>query len=77
MSLSPSLEVFKFERFAVAVFTDAAAFGDTNLELPSVRSNRSVVEVHMDIGSNILEGTKDGLEVNVEVPLHARYPVCD
>ncbi|KAL3834939.1 hypothetical protein ACJIZ3_009675 [Penstemon smallii] len=48
------------------VFVDAAVFGDTNLELPSFRSNRSVVETHMSLS--------DDLEVNLNVPLHARYP---
>ncbi|KAK2976388.1 hypothetical protein RJ640_017804 [Escallonia rubra] len=55
------------------VFTGAAVFGDTNLELPSVRSNRSIVEIHMDIGPNVLSGNNNGLEINIEVPLHARY----
>ncbi|OVA02881.1 Glycosylphosphatidylinositol-mannosyltransferase I [Macleaya cordata] len=56
------------------VFFDAAVFGDTNLELPTALSNRSVVEVHMDIGHNILSRHNNGLEINVELPLHARYP---
>lgn len=56
------------------VFSDASAFGDTNLELPSVQSNRSFVEVHMDVGPNMLSGNKNGLEINIELPLHARYP---
>lgn len=55
-------------------FTDAAVFGDTNLELPSMRSNRSLVEVHMDIGPNFLSTHKNGKEINIELPLHARYP---
>ncbi|KAG8382508.1 hypothetical protein BUALT_Bualt05G0084600 [Buddleja alternifolia] len=48
------------------VFNDVAVFGDTNLELPSFRSNQSVVEIHM-----IYE---DDSEINLDVPLHARYP---
>lgn len=52
-----------------AVFTDASAFGDTDLELPTVRANRSVIEIHMDVGS------KNGLELKIELPLHARYAV--
>ncbi|KAL8053414.1 hypothetical protein ABFS82_05G070300 [Erythranthe guttata] len=56
------------------VFSDAGVFGDTNLELPSFRSNRSVVEIHMSIASNVLSINKDYLEVNLVVPLHARYP---
>ncbi|KAL2518329.1 hypothetical protein Adt_14576 [Abeliophyllum distichum] len=55
------------------VFSDAAVLGDTNLELPSFRSNRSVVELHMDMGSNTSSGCKDELEVNLGLPLHARY----
>ncbi|GKU95792.1 hypothetical protein SLEP1_g9109 [Rubroshorea leprosula] len=59
------------------VFTDVAVFGDTNLELPSFRSNRSIVEVHMDVGSNILSGQQDGSEINILLPLHARYQPLD
>ncbi|KAI3967899.1 hypothetical protein MKX01_027082 [Papaver californicum] len=59
------------------VFGNAAVFGDTNLELPSALSNRSVVEVHMDIGHNILSKHIDELEINLELPLHARYPPLD
>ncbi|XP_057476415.1 uncharacterized protein LOC130764291 isoform X2 [Actinidia eriantha] len=55
------------------VLTEAAVFGDTNLELPSVVSNRSVVEVHMDVGYNTLSGKNNGLEINIEIPVHARY----
>ncbi|KAK9067910.1 hypothetical protein SSX86_012021 [Deinandra increscens subsp. villosa] len=53
------------------VFTDASAFGDTDLELPTVRANRSAVEVHMDLSRNMLSG--NGWEFNIELPLHARY----
>lgn len=56
------------------VYMEASAFGDTNLELPSIQSNRSLVEIHMDIGSSALTGSKHGLEINVELPIHARYP---
>ncbi|XP_022757126.1 phosphatidylinositol-glycan biosynthesis class X protein-like isoform X2 [Durio zibethinus] len=59
------------------VFTNVAVFGDTNLELPSFRSNRSVVEVHMDAGSNIFSEQNNGLEMNIELPLHARYQPLD
>ncbi|KAM4106428.1 hypothetical protein ACB094_04G064900 [Castanea mollissima] len=31
-------------------FNDVSVFGDTNLEFPSFLSNRSVVEIHMDVG---------------------------
>ncbi|KAK6947391.1 Glycosylphosphatidylinositol-mannosyltransferase I, PIG-X/PBN1 [Dillenia turbinata] len=55
------------------VFTEAAVFGDTNLELPSFLSNRTVVEIHMDLGCNS-SGHVEGLEINIVLPLHARYP---
>ncbi|MCL7027036.1 hypothetical protein MKW94_026158 [Papaver nudicaule] len=57
------------------VFVGAAVFGDKNLELPSALSNRSVVELHIDIGQNILSKQTNELEINLELPLHARYPV--
>ncbi|XVF11082.1 hypothetical protein REPUB_Repub07fG0238800 [Reevesia pubescens] len=59
------------------VFTNVALFGGTNLEMPSFRSNRSVVEVHMDAGSNILSGQNSKLEINIQLPLHARYQPLD
>ncbi|XP_038726350.1 uncharacterized protein LOC120017256 isoform X2 [Tripterygium wilfordii] len=59
------------------VFTDVAVFGDTNLELPSILSNRSAIEVHMDLGPNMLLGHKKELDVNIELPVHARYPPLD
>ncbi|MCL7022319.1 hypothetical protein MKW94_030505 [Papaver nudicaule] len=59
------------------VFVDAVVFGDTNLELPAARSNRSVVEVHMDIGHNILSNHINEFEIDLELPLHARYPPLD
>nr|GLL36979.1 phosphatidylinositol-glycan biosynthesis class X protein [Ipomoea trifida] len=55
------------------VFTEAGVFGDTNLELPSFRSNRSLIEVHLDIGSKLLSRHKDEVEFKIELPLHARY----
>ncbi|GER50583.1 hypothetical protein STAS_27894 [Striga asiatica] len=56
------------------VFTDVAVFGDTNLELPAFRSNQSLVEIHMSITSKVLSRTEDDdSEVNLELPLHARY----
>ncbi|XP_038881268.1 phosphatidylinositol-glycan biosynthesis class X protein isoform X1 [Benincasa hispida] len=60
-----------------AVFSDVAVFGDTNLELPSVLSNISVVEVHKDIGPNILSHNKNLLDFTVDLPLHSRYPRLD
>ncbi|GAB2225813.1 hypothetical protein Droror1_Dr00021580 [Drosera rotundifolia] len=56
------------------VFKDAAVFGDTNLELPSFLSSRSMVEVHIEVDSNITSGQKFSWEVKVELPVHARYP---
>jgi phosphatidylinositol glycan class X len=56
-------------------YCDAAAFGDTNLELPTVKSDRSVVEIHMDIGANAFSLQNDDfVDVNFEIPLHSRYP---
>ncbi|KAJ8774291.1 hypothetical protein K2173_009722 [Erythroxylum novogranatense] len=59
------------------VFIEAAVFGDTNLELPSVRSNQSVVEIHMSVGLNIFSGNKNEIEISIDLPLHARYPPLD
>lgn len=59
----------------IVVFTDVAVFGDTNLELPSFRSQQSAVEIHMNVGSNSFLSQKDGLEIKVQLPLHARYQV--
>lgn len=59
------------------MLNDVAVFGDTNLELPSFLSNRSAVEVHMDVSPNLLLRQKNGLDINIELPLHARYPVSD
>ena len=53
------------------MFNDVSVFGDTNLEFPSFLSNRSVVEIHMDVGH------KNELDINIELPLHTRYPVND
>ncbi|KAG8476030.1 hypothetical protein CXB51_032831 [Gossypium anomalum] len=58
-------------------FRDIAVFGDTNLELPSFRSNRSAVEFHIDAGSNILFMQNNGTEFNLLLPLHARYQPLD
>lgn len=46
-------------------------FGDTNLELPSFRSNRSVVEIHVKISSRDYANG----EITLKLPLHARYQV--
>uniref|UniRef100_A0A1J3GXE2 Phosphatidylinositol-glycan biosynthesis class X protein n=1 Tax=Noccaea caerulescens TaxID=107243 RepID=A0A1J3GXE2_NOCCA len=50
-------------------FRDVSVFGDTNLELPSFRSNRSVVEIHVEISSRDYENG----EISLKIPLHARY----
>ncbi|CAL4904921.1 unnamed protein product [Urochloa decumbens] len=52
------------------VFLDVAVFGDTNLELPSVLSNRSAVEIHFDLRPSTLSNSN----LVVDLPLHARYP---
>ncbi|KAG2261829.1 hypothetical protein Bca4012_013491 [Brassica carinata] len=46
-------------------FRDVSVFGDTDLEQPSFRSNRSVVEIHFEINETG--------EISVKLPLHARY----
>ncbi|KAL6579111.1 hypothetical protein OROMI_009327 [Orobanche minor] len=56
------------------VFSDAIVFGDTNLELPSFPSNQSVVEIHMSMAYKVLTGYEDDSELNLDLPLHARYP---
>ncbi|KAG6636230.1 phosphatidylinositol-glycan biosynthesis class X protein [Carya illinoinensis] len=87
-----SCEVILIERLPIGVFADPfelqhllqrgvfnniAVFGDTNLELPSFLSNHSVVEVHMDVGPNLLISHKNGPYINIALPLHARYPPLD
>lgn len=52
------------------VFNNIAVFGDTNLELPSFLSNRSAVEIHLDVDPNTLLKSTD---FSIEFPLHARY----
>ncbi|KAF4350283.1 hypothetical protein G4B88_026954 [Cannabis sativa] len=58
------------------VFNDIAVFGDTNLESPSFLSNRSSVEVHMDVNPDILSD-KNGIDFKLKIPLHARYAPLD
>lgn len=54
------------------VFNDIAVFGDTNLESPSFLSNRSAVEIHMDVDfNNLME--KNEIDIKLDLPLHARY----
>ncbi|CAI8619232.1 unnamed protein product [Vicia faba] len=52
------------------VYDDIAVFGDTNLELPSFLSNRSAVEIHLQVDLNTLLQPTD---ISIELPLHARY----
>lgn len=59
----------------IAVFTEVAVFGDANLELPSFLSNRSAVEIHMDVGLNIFSKQENEWEINIGLPVHARYTV--
>lgn len=54
------------------MFNDIAVFGDTNLELPSFLSNRSAVEIHLDIDPNTF---LQPAAISIELPLHARYQV--
>lgn len=59
-----------------AVFNDIAVFGDTNLESPSFLSNRSAVEIHMDVDfNNLME--KNEIDIKLDLPLHARYQVIE
>lgn len=59
------------------VYSNIAVFGDTNLESPSFLSNRSAVEVHMDVGHDLLLSHSKESNINIELPLHARYPPLD
>uniref|UniRef100_A0A7N0UW35 Phosphatidylinositol-glycan biosynthesis class X protein n=2 Tax=Kalanchoe fedtschenkoi TaxID=63787 RepID=A0A7N0UW35_KALFE len=56
------------------VFKEASVFGDTNLELPSFLSNRSLVEVHMDVD---IASLSNGMDIKLELPLHGRYQPLD
>jgi hypothetical protein len=55
----------------MAAFLDVAVSGDANLELPSALSNRSAVEVHVDLRPS----TSANCNLIIDLPLHARYPV--
>lgn len=59
------------------VYGEVAVLGDANLELPSFLSNRTLVEVHMFFSPNNLLEQMNGLEIKVEVPVHARYQALD
>lgn len=76
MRHSSFLGLIVFNPF-IAVFSDVAVFGDTNLELPSFLSNQSVVEIHMNVGPDTLSGHMNELEIGIDLPLHARYPVSE
>ncbi|XP_012081055.1 phosphatidylinositol-glycan biosynthesis class X protein isoform X2 [Jatropha curcas] len=77
-------KIIIIERLPSGVFADpfelqhllhrGAVFGDTNLELPSVASNRSVVEIHMNVTPTIFTGQTSEQEISIDLPLHARYP---
>lgn len=56
------------------VFKDVSVFGDINLELPSFRSNRSIVEIHLEMDLNKSSGKEIVQDFRIELPLHARYP---
>lgn len=77
-TLLPCIHVY-LNQTVLAVFTDASVFGDTNLELPSFLSDHSIVEIHMDVDLITLSALKYEyeLEVSIELPLHARYPVSN
>ncbi|KAF3449380.1 hypothetical protein FNV43_RR10108 [Rhamnella rubrinervis] len=59
------------------VCNDIAVFGDTNLESPSFLSNRSAVEINIDVGPTTWSSHKNEVDVKVKLPLHARYAVSE
>ncbi|CAL1376134.1 unnamed protein product [Linum trigynum] len=59
--------------FHHGAYAGIGVFGDTNLELPSVSSNRSAVEIHMNFEHNISSGAMSELGIRIDLPLHARY----
>ncbi|PKA52604.1 hypothetical protein AXF42_Ash001585 [Apostasia shenzhenica] len=62
---------FELQHLAMhGAFLGASVLGDTNLELPSALSNRSVVEIHFEVWS-------DNIKIVLQLPLHARYPPLD
>ncbi|XP_024021709.1 uncharacterized protein LOC21400748 isoform X4 [Morus notabilis] len=71
LNLAPGLSVLE-RKLIGEVLNDIAVFGDTNLESPSFLSNRSAVEVHMDVGCNFLR-QKTEIDIKLDIPLHARY----
>ncbi|KAH9316981.1 hypothetical protein KI387_018750, partial [Taxus chinensis] len=72
------VDPFELQRLVNRGALNAAyVYGDANLELPSQRSHQSIVELHATI--YIDSGTSSQnyfeLELKVDLPLHARYPV--
>lgn len=65
-----------FNQF-IAVLSDIAVFGDTNLESPSFLSNRSAIEINMDVDPDILLRHRNEIVIMVDLPLHARYVVSE
>ncbi|KAK9120514.1 hypothetical protein Syun_018131 [Stephania yunnanensis] len=59
------------------VVGDAVVHGDKNLELPSALSGSSIVEIDMEVGSDALSSGESEFEVEIKLPLHARYPPLD
>ncbi|KAK9144248.1 hypothetical protein Sjap_004151 [Stephania japonica] len=59
------------------VVVDALVHGDKNLELPSALSGSSIVEIDKEVGFDALSSGEKELEVEIELPLHARYPPLD
>ncbi|XP_031107699.1 spermatogenesis-associated protein 20-like isoform X1 [Ipomoea triloba] len=49
---------------------------ETILELPSFRSNQSLIEVHLEISFKLFSRHKDEVELKIELPLQARYQVA-
>ncbi|KAK9095558.1 hypothetical protein Scep_027027 [Stephania cephalantha] len=59
------------------VVADAVVHGDKNLELPSALSGSSIVEIDMEVGFDALSSGESEFEVEIDLPLHARYPPLD
>ncbi|XP_078440610.1 phosphatidylinositol-glycan biosynthesis class X-like protein [Wolffia australiana] len=78
-SLSTGLFADSFELSRLVdkrVYRDAEIYGDKNLELPSLLSNRSTVEIHLNTEDSDLF-TNQRHRLSCELPLHARYPPLD
>lgn len=71
--LSSGVFADKFELeglVARGVYAEAVLYGDHNLELPALHSSQSMVVIHKSFSSE----SKDLLQAEVRLPLHARYP---